>query len=182
MASVLILNFLILGLVLAADLGRRQVTWMRLLRPLIGAALVIPFFVKGAAFSGTGLLLEIGGLAAGALLGVLAGSMFRVSFNGRTEHTISVAGLPYLLVWIAITAARIYFTYGAEHVFGAQLGGWLAANRVSVAALTDSLILVSLAMMIGRTTILAGKSRAARSGNRTASYADPVQERGRLPR
>jgi hypothetical protein len=182
MASVLILNFLILGLVLAADLGRRQVTWMRLLRPLIGAALVIPFFVKGAAFSGTGLLLEIGGLATGTLFGVLAGSMFRVSADGRTGRAVSVAGLPYLLMWIAITAARIYFTYGAEHVFGAQLGGWMAANGVSVAALTDSLILVSLAMMVGRTTILAAKSRTARSGNRTAPSADLVQQRGGVPR
>jgi hypothetical protein len=45
-----------------------------LLRPVIGLALVVSFFIKGMAFSGTGQLLEIGGLAAGAVLDVIAGA------------------------------------------------------------------------------------------------------------
>jgi hypothetical protein len=95
--------------------------------------------------------------------GQLAGSLFRVSYDDETNHAVSWAGAPYVLMWLIVTAARIYFTYGAEHVFGPQLGGWMAANQVTVGALTDSLIFVSLAMLLGRTTILAVKSRTAMS-------------------
>lgn len=133
---------------------------------------MIPFFVKAAASSGHGLLLELAGLAVGAGLGILAGTLFRVSYDGQAGRPVSWAGLPYAGVWVAVTAARVYFTYGATHVFGPQLGGWMAANAVSVGALTDSLIFVSIAMLLGRTAVLA--ARACAETTRAANSAAPA--------
>jgi hypothetical protein len=167
-ASVLIPNLVILALVLLTDYGVRRFTMARIVRPFIGAIVIVPFFFKGAATSGNGLLLEFAGVAAGLALGVAASYLMSVFLDERTGRVTTRSGVPYAAFWIAVVAARIYFTYGAEHVFSHQLGEWMFTNHITVDALTDALIFFSVAMLLGRTGALAARARTL-AARQTAS-------------
>jgi hypothetical protein len=169
-ASVLIPNLAILATVLLTDYGTRKFSIGRLIRPFITAAVIIPFFFKGVATSGNGLLIEVAGVVVGLALGALAASLMRVFADNATGRPMTTAGLPYALFWVVIVAARLYFAYGSQHVFSQQIGQWLYTSHITVAALTAALIFFSVAMTVGRTAALGARARQA-SARRTAAPA-----------
>ena len=161
LTEAMIVNGVVLATVLASDLGpARKIGPMRLLRPVIAAAVIIPLFVDRPVTHGTGLVVEIAGIVAGVLGGLAAAALMGVYRSPDTGRPVSRAGAPYAIFWTVVVGARAAFSYGAAHWFTDQIVSWAIANQVSEAAITDGLIFMAIAMILVRTAGLA--TRASR--------------------
>jgi len=149
--SALIVNAIVLFAVLEADLGAyRTISRFRILRPLLTAAATVPLFVKPFVTHGSGLMIEVAGIAAGLVVGVVAVALTHVYRSPSTGNAVSRTGTSYALLWTGVIAARSAFSYGSAHWFTHSLGVWMIHNSVSVNALTDGLIVMAVAMTLTR--------------------------------
>jgi hypothetical protein len=159
LTEAMIVNGVVLATVLATDLGpARKIGAMRLLRPVIAAAVIIPLFVDKPVTHGTGLVVEVAGVVAGLLGGLAAAALMRVYRRPDTGRPVSRAGWPYAILWTAVIAARAAFSWGAVHWFQPQIVSWAIANQVSVAAITDGLIFMAIAMVLVRTIVIGARA------------------------
>jgi hypothetical protein len=156
-----IVNVLVLAAVLEADLGsHRKITRFRLLRPILIAAAIVPLFLEKVTTHGGGLSVEIAGTAAGVIGGLIALALIRVYRSETTGKPVTAAGLGYALLWIVVIGGRALFSYGANHWFDHQLGGWLTTNSIPSAAITDGLVFMAVVMILTRTVGLYRRSRS----------------------
>lgn len=155
----MIVNVAVLGSVLATDLGpARRIGRMRILRPLVVAAVIVPLFVKAPVMHGTSLLLELAGIVLGIVCGLAAIGLMRVYPSKTTGQPVSRAGYGYAALWTLVIAARAAFSYGSEHWFPSQLVNFCIAHQVTVAAITDALVFMAVAMLLTRTLGLAARA------------------------
>ena len=165
LTEAMIVNGVVLATVLATDLGpARKITPLRLLRPVIAAAVINPLFVARPVTHGTGLAVEIAGIVAGLLGGLAAVALMGVYRSPETGKPVSRAGVPYAILWTVVIGARAVFSYGSAHWFEGPVVSWAIANQVSVAAVTDGLIFMAIAMVLVRTLVLGIRAYRLPSG------------------
>lgn len=156
-----IVNGAVLIATLHSDLGRhRKLSAMRLLRPALVAASVVPLFIDPLVTRGTGLAVELAAVAAGLLGGLLALALIRVYRSPETGKPVTHAVWGYALLWTVVIGARAAFSYGAAHWFPAQLAQWCHAHQVTGAAITNGLIFMAVIMLLTRTAGLAARAAA----------------------
>ena len=159
-------NGIVLAVTLHSDLGsHKKVGAFRLLRPLLTSAAVVPLFIDPLVKHGNGLAVELAGVAAGLLGGLIASSLMKVYTSPKTGKPVSAAGWGYALLWLIVVGARAFFSYGSSHLFSHQLDTWCVAHQVTGDAITNGLIFMAIAMVLTRTLGLA--ARAARVRGRS---------------
>ena len=82
----------------------------------------------------------------------------RVYPSQLTGRPVSRAGYGYAALWTLVIAARAAFSYGSEHWFPSQLVNFCIAHQVTVAAITDALVFMAVAMLLTRTLGLAARA------------------------
>jgi len=168
LTEAMIVNGVVLATVLATDLGSaRKITRMRLLRPVIAAAVIVPLFVSRPVTHGNGLIVEIAGVIAGLLGGLAAMALMGVYRSPDTGKPVSSAGVPYAVLWTAIIGARAAFSYGAAHWFTAPLVSWAitpdrraSSPRVRPGHIPAGPAASGLPGVAGRVSLSAGRARS----------------------
>jgi hypothetical protein len=164
LTEAMVINGLVLAATLEADLGpHRKIGKIRILRPLITVALVIPLFLESPVTHGNGLLVELAGVAAGLFGGAMVAGLMRVYRSPKTGKPASASGFPYAIVWTLIVGARAAFSYGTAHWFPAQIDQWCLTHQVSAAAITDGLIFMAITMVLVRTLSLGVRASRVRN-------------------
>ncbi|GAA2474956.1 hypothetical protein [Winogradskya humida] len=157
-----VISLSILALMLFTGLGTHELTRSRIIRPLIIVAVVAAIYLKSFPTEGNDVPLVVIGGAAGVLLGVFSGLLVKVHRDPATGRIMTTAGFGFAALWIAVTAARLAFIYGADHWFTAGLVTFSRTHLITGAdAWTAAFIVMSLAMVGARlamTSIFASRA------------------------
>lgn len=182
-AKVWLLNLIIIGVLLEADLGRRNIGWFRVLRPLIAAGAVVGAFLSTIPSGTHNVELMTVGAVVGIVLGLAAHLFISVGFDPKKKgkkgkhpngRAVSWAGFGYAAYLVAVFGARLLFIYGSDHWYARSLNTWLTAHQLSANGLTDALIFMAIAMALARSALLALRGRTATRNAVTAGGEYPA--------
>lgn len=152
-----LLNVGLLIVILGSSLGTRTVTWRRLLIPLVSVLGAGTYFLQTVSTAGNDLYLEVAGLFAGLVFGVIASLTVRMRAEGG--RVVARAGVAFAAVWLVAIGGRMLFAYGAEHWFAREIFTFSVNNHITGAtAWTVAFVLMALTMVITRVAVAAGRT------------------------
>ncbi|GMA14181.1 hypothetical protein E5F05_02885 (plasmid) [Deinococcus metallilatus] len=164
------LNLAILALMISTVVGKRTVTLMTYLRPLVIVGGVGVYFLQDLPTAGHDVPLELAGVLLGVVFGVLAAAASRVYRQG--ERVVVQSGGAYAAVWLAAIGLRVAFAELATRNPG--FGRWVAEFSMQHAitgadAWRAAFVLMALAMVVTRVALIALRSSSARGPSLAAA-------------
>jgi hypothetical protein len=146
--------FLFIGLflfIVGTQVGRRQPNAQRLIIPVVIVAAFGFKYVKSVPGGSTPDLLIAGGVLVGLVFGLLSLALIRVEKDPKTGRLVTIAGLPYVLLWTAALVARLGFAFGSTHWFKSDLASFSIQHHVPDKTYATAFVLWVLVMILIRT-------------------------------
>jgi hypothetical protein len=165
-----LLNAVLIGLVVLQIRGRR-LTLRNLLLPLGVVGYVAVTYLRSFPTAGNDLVLELGCLAAGALLGLGCAWSSRLHRDPQ-GFTVVKAGAVAAGLWVVGIGSRLALELFATHGGADSIGRFSVAHDITPAAWVTALILMAFAEVAFRSGGIYW--RAWRSGHLTAGQAAPA--------
>lgn len=156
-------NLGILLLMIVTVIGKRPVSLMTYLRPLLIVGGVGFFFLQDLPTTGHDVGLELVGVLLGVIFGVLAAAASKVYREG--EGVTVQSGRAYVAVWTAAIGLRVLFADLATRnaAFGQRVAEFSVAHGITGAeAWRAAFVLMALAMVLTRVALIALRAAGAK--------------------
>ena len=143
------------AVIIATQVGRRQLTARRFLLPLGVVGFVAYHYLQSIPTVGGDLDFEISLSIAGAVCGLLAGLLMRVERDGKTGSIVTQAGLAYAALWVIVFGGRLAFAWAAQNVWSQQVAQFSIQHQITgSAAWTAAFVFMALSMVLARTMVV----------------------------
>lgn len=119
--------------ILASQLGTRRPDLKRLLLPIGIVAGIGAKYLTHLPGGSWPHLLEIAGIATGALFGLASLAFIKVDKDAQSGALLTRSGWGYAATWLTALALRLGFAYGSTHWFTHALGQFSLAHHIPVA-------------------------------------------------
>ncbi len=157
------LNIGLLALMILTQYGTRRWDPRKLLLPFGLVAVAGYFFLPGAPTIGNDVKLDLVGVAAGLVFGVLAAALVEVR-GERDGSVVTRAGVGYVIVWSLVIGGRMLFAWGADHAWSSQIRDFSIQHLITGAdAWRTAFVLMALVMVCTRSLITAARASYAAS-------------------
>lgn len=148
--------------VIASQLGRRDLSWHKVVYPLLS---VIGFgygYLNGAPTGRPELWLYAAAIGLGLVFGAVATATTGMERDAATGKVMTTCGAGFVATWLVALAARLAFVWAAEHdmAFREQVGAFMMDHQIHEAAIAPFFVLWALTMVTSR--LVAVLTRAGR--------------------
>ena len=164
----------ILVLLVVRQIREHRMDLRGLAGPVLAVGAAAVFFLHSVPAGGNDLLLELACVTAGAVMGCLSG-WFTHLRRDRDGQVLGHAGWVSAGLWVAGVGARMAFVFAATHGLGPAIGRFSAAHHITSAqAWAAALVMMALADVLTRLTVLFVRSRRLAAAPAAAPAAMPV--------